>query len=172
MTSEDTHPDPTGPEPAETEKARDGAPSNVRTLRQQIDAEAAAQAGESIEDRAGEEPEEESDGQFTFVVEENGKQVAFRDLIKRGTPIEYRYQLSGKSIANVRGGLIDPYAASHMMVADCVLDSVKDQYIRTGDGTVDKVILYVTLKPRAVQQAFSEAGQVMLAEGAKARAAA
>ncbi|HEX7088710.1 MAG TPA: hypothetical protein VF192_01160 [Longimicrobiales bacterium] len=163
------HPDPTGPEPPEdpeSVKATDGepkekeTPSNVTPLPGRTGKSAAETTPEETE-------EEEDDGQFTFIVEEKGKALKFSDLIKRGTPVEYAYKLSGKAIPNVSGGLIDPYKTSHVLVADCVVDSVKPAYIRKGDGTVEKVTIYVELKPRIVQQAFSEAGQHLLQEAAK-----
>lgn len=156
------------PEDPEAVKATDGEPKDPDNVRSLPNGRTGRPTEETVDDP---DEDEEGDGQFTFVVEEKGKQVRFSDLVKRGTPVEYAYQLTGKSLQNVSGGLIDPYKASHMIIADCVVDSVKDQYIRDADGAVEKVIIYVFLKPRVVQQAFSEAGQVMLSEAAKATAA-
>lgn len=139
-----------------------------------LDAENAATNGDGGDEAAklsiagqadvddGEDPE--GDPQQELFVVEHGRQVTFSQLVKRGVAVENRYAMSGKSIANVSGGLVDPFATSVMLVADCVVDHVKPTYIRDAQQRVEKVVLYVSLKPRRVQQALSEAGQVMLAE--------
>lgn len=150
-----------GPEPAENNgRAKDGA-ENVRPLRP--GAPLAEQAGEPDPDPEPQKP--------LFEVEVAGRTIKLGNLIKPSTPVEIRYALTGKSIPFVKGGIIDPYEKSTLLVADCVVDNIKPQFIRDANQEIEKVILYVTLKPRDVQQAFSEAGQVMLAEGAKANAA-
>jgi hypothetical protein len=177
----DEHPDPTGPEAAEGTRATDGTPDNVRSLRQQVDAEtdklAREQAdmdaddGLSIEERAekaeAQKLDEEKDGQFAFLVEEKGKTIAFKDLVKRGTEVEVRYKLTGQSIPNVKGGLMDPFATGHLLAMDAVVDSAPPSYIRDGEGRVEKIVVTMILKPRVVQQAFSEAGIVLIQEAAK-----
>lgn len=158
-----------GPEAAETTgAAHDGEPNNLRSL-------PGGEQPESIKDRAEQDAEEgvDEDGQKTwFFVEESGKKVSLGQLVNRSVPTEYRVTLGGKAIPHVKGGMIDPFATSIMLVADCVVGAVKPTYIRDGDQKVEKVIVYMELKPRVVQQAFSEAGQVLLAEGEKAQAAA
>lgn len=155
---EDEHPDPTGPEPAENpDAARDGDTSNVRPLPPRNG------AGTPLADREQEaETKEEEDGQFTIVIEELGKEVTLSSLLKRGVETEVRYTMSGRSIPSVKGGLLDPFATSLKTVADNVVDSVKFSYVRDGEGKVEKVIQYVTLKPRIIHPAKSEAARVML----------
>lgn len=165
MFAEDDHPDTSGPEaPEEPTPARDGNVKDHPTR-----SRAATESNGSIADRT---ETEEDDGQHAmFFAVENGKSVTLAQLVKRGTPVEVKYKLSGKAIPNVSGGLMDPYLTSHLVVADCVMDDVDIQYIRDGNGTVEKVVQYVTLKPRVVQNALSEAGTVLIQEAVKARAA-
>lgn len=159
FSEQDGHPDPTGPEePEEPTRAEDG---NV------IDHPSSKRSGASLAERAETEQEEE-DGQQAFVVED-GTKVTLSSLVKRGTPVEVKYRMTGKAIPNSTGGLLDPHKTSHVVLADCVVDDVDIQYIRDGQGRVEKVIQYVTLKPRIVQNALSEAGTVMLQEAIKAR---
>lgn len=94
-------------------------------------------------------------------------------LVKPGTPIEMRVKMTGKSVPGTKGGLIDPYATSVMLMADCVIDDNDVQYIRNGDGEVEKAIVYMTLKPRNVADARSEQGRTWIREiAAEADAAA
>jgi hypothetical protein len=155
MRPDSDHPDTTGSEPPEEPTAaRDG---NVTKL----PIPPAAGAGTPLADRPETETEEE-DGQAAFVVEEAGKSVTLAQLLRRGVATEVKYKLEGKAIPNVKGGLLDPFATSVMMIADCVVGDVKHSYIRDGNGKVDKVVQTVSLKPRITHPARSEAGRVLL----------
>lgn len=156
-------PEDSGPDPADNKgRARDGA-ENVTPLRP-------GNGGTPLAERTEEEPEGQLD---MFFVEEKGKKVTFADLKGRNVSMEVRYVLTGKSLPNTTGGLLDPFKTGHLIIADCVVDHVKPAYIRDADQVVEKVILYVSLKPRIVQQALSEAGQRMLQEaGLKVASAA
>lgn len=158
------------PEPPEAtgskEAARDGEPSNV------VQHPSSTGNGKPLAERA-EDPDDDDDPQLEmFIVEDGGRNVTLGSLVKKGTPIENRYVLTGKSIPQVSGGIIDPYKTSVLLVADCVVDHVKPQYIRDAQQRVEKVVLYVTLKPRRVQQALTEAGRVMIEEAAAAESKA
>lgn len=151
--------DPSGPDEAETPgAASDGKPhSNVRHLK--------GKNGGSIAERteadAG-ELEEGEQGEL-FVTLEGGRKVTLGSLVRPGTPIEHRFVMSSRS-QPASGGLLDPYRTSHMLIADCVLDHVRPQFIRDSNQRVEKVILYSVMKPRRVQDVSSEAGQQMLRE--------
>ena len=119
--------------------------------------------GASIEERAQDlEVQEDADGQRAFVVEEGGKTVTLAQLIRRGVPTEVRYKMTGKSIPNVEGGLLDPYATSTVLAVDSIIANIRMEYIRDENQKVEGVIQYVTLKPRQVYPAASEAGREML----------
>lgn len=135
------------------------------TPEEQLDA-ARRSIAEQTEDA---EPEDAEPQQELFVIEEAGATVTYGQLVKRGTTVEVRYVMTGKSLPNTTGGIVDPYQTSILILADCVVDHVKPQYIRDAQQRVEKVILYVTLKPRRVQQALTEAGQVMLQEASEAQ---
>lgn len=107
---------------------------------------------------------EEEDGQLVFEVIEHGKKITLGSLVNRGTPVSYRFKMGGKSIPDVKGGLLDPYATSVMLLADCVVDTNKVQYIRDEQQRVKEVIVYMELKPRAVADLRSEQGQVWVRE--------
>lgn len=164
MSPDAEHPDPTGPEkPDEPTPARDG---NVTPLR----AEGNGGNGKPLAEREEESPENE-DGQFTL--ELAGRTVKLGGLVKANTPINYHYKVTGRSIPDVsKQAVIDPYESSFLMVADCVVDSIKPAYIRDGEGKVTEVNLYVELKPRFVLNALSEAGETVVAEAKKKAAAA
>lgn len=126
-------------------------------------------ARQSIADQTESTPDPDPEPQKElFVVEEQGRTISLGQLVKRGIPTEVRYVMTGKSLPNSTGGIIDPYQTSVLVIADCVVDFIKPQYIRDSEQRVEKVILYVTLKPRRVQQALTEAGQVMLQEARSA----
>lgn len=109
---------------------------------------------------------EEEDGQKALVFEtiEQGKRITLGSLVNRGTPVSYRFKMGGKSIPDVKGGLLDPYATSVMLLADCVVDTNKVQYLRDEQQRVKEVIVYMELKPRAVADLRSEQGQVWVRE--------
>jgi len=124
-----------------------------------------------VDETEGAEVVEEEDGQQAFAVEEAGKVITLAQLVRRGTPVEVRYKMTGRSLGAGKGGLIDPYQTTTLIVADCVVDDVKTTFLRDENQKVEGVIQYVTLKPRAALPALSEAGAVMLNEAAKAKAA-
>lgn len=153
-----------GPEPAEGKgAARDGEPSNVTPLPR------GNGSGTPLADRTEpDEPGGDSKQEELFQVEEAGKVVTLAQLVRRNTPVEVRYKMTGRSLGAGKAGLIDPYATTTLILADCVVDDVDIQYVRDGDQRIEKIIQYVTLKPRVALPALSEAGGVMLAEAKKA----
>lgn len=152
------------PEPAEDARAKDGEPDNVTELRKK-----GAPLGD---DESGGAPEEDPEDQLELFVIEDGRDLSIGQLRKRGTPIEIRFVVTGKSIPNSEGGLLDPYATSHILIGDYVVDHVKPQYIRDSEQRVEKVVLYQTLKPRIIQQATSVRGAELLQQAKEAKAAA
>lgn len=164
--------DPAGKEepvtPAdEPGKAKDGdAPDNVR----QLPGANGGREGKPLEEAADDpdEPETDADGQLVFQTYEEGKKVTLGNLVQRGTPVSYRFAMTGKSVPSIQGGLIDPYSTSVPLIADCVVDADKVQYIRGENQKVKEVIVYMTLKPRQVADLRTEQGQVWLAEMMKA----
>lgn len=148
--------DPFGPEGTdEKTAAMNGEPSEEEARRRR--------KGMSVADRALEDhPEDEPEQWEFFPVEEDGKTVTLGKLVKAGTPVEVRYKMTGKSIPNVRGGIMDPYATRAILVADVVVGNVQTEFVRDDNQKVEKVIQYVTVKPRVVQNAATEAGQALL----------
>jgi hypothetical protein len=125
------------------------------------------EAGKSIEEmeESGELAiADEGDGQFAFEVPvgPKGKELTWKDLVPRGIPVEHRVAMSGKSIPNPRGGLLDPNDLNGLLLVSYVLDHYKPQYIRDEDGKVSKVIVYAVIKPKHVVNARSEAGDTLL----------
>jgi hypothetical protein len=106
--------------------------------------------------------QEEADGQFALEVPESGRKISLGTLVPRGTPTEVRYKMSGKSIANVRGGLPDPADTSGLLLVSFVVEDVQTKFTRDADGKIEKAVHYVILGPRHVVNAHSEAGEVLL----------
>jgi hypothetical protein len=130
-----------------------------------IEHPSAARNGKPIDEAP--DPPEEDDGQTVFEVyagRAQPEQPSMGALLKRGTPVELRVKMSGKSIPGAKGGLIDPYATSIPLIADCVIDDHDTQYIRDEAGRVEGAILYMTLKPRRVADLRTEQGRAWLRE--------
>ena len=117
----------------------------------------------SIEDLAG-DPEtkvgEEEDGQFVIDAGD-GKRITLGSMIPRGTPIEYRVVMGSKSIG-AKGGLIDPNDTNIMLLVRGVVGDVDVTFKRNEDESIEKAIVYVTIKPKTVYNAKTEAARVML----------
>jgi hypothetical protein len=107
----------------------------------------------------GAEIAEEPDGQL-FVVEE-GERVTLSSLYKRGTPVEYEFKVTGKSVKG-QGGLISLDQTNVMLVLRCVPGKVEIDPTRDSDGRIEKVKIRANLKPAAVYKADSEAARVAL----------
>lgn len=148
------------PEPAEGTNTRDGEPSNV------VQHPRSNGGGRPIDESP---PAETDDEQLEFfeAVNPNGKDFAFNDIIakarRQNLPIEMRFVMTGKSIPSM-SGLLDPYATSHLLLADCVVDHIKPQFIRDENRKVEGLILYCSVKPVGVADARSEQGQAWLKE--------
>lgn len=129
--------------------------------------------GGSVRDRAEEgegEPDEESDGQFAFVTEEAGKKVSIGTIIARGTPVEYRITMAGKSNV-LKGALMDPADTMILMLVRGAISKYEVSYTRDDDEKITKVTVFVHIAPKHVLHARSEAARVLL-EGEPAEAAA
>jgi hypothetical protein len=124
--------------------------------------------GAPIDDQ---EPEEETQGELFQVPAVKGKAFDLKDVLatarRRNIPVEYSFKMSGKAIPAM-SSLMDPFATSHLLLADCVVDSMRPAFIRDGDRKVEKVVIYCELKPFGVADALSEQGQVWLREKAAA----
>lgn len=118
----------------------------------------------AAEQRADAGIDEEGDGQFAFEVPAgpNGKELKWQDLVPKGIPVEHRVAMAGKSIPNPRGGLLDPKDLNGLLLVTYVLDHYKPQYVRDGDGAIEKVVIYAVIKPKHVVNARSDAGEVLL----------
>jgi hypothetical protein len=174
MMSEDGHPDPSGPdEPEEETKARDG---NVREFPGATKTEPEKEKPDALADRTDDDDDgDAAKGPFKqeeIFIEEAGRKLTLGSIVQRGTPISYLFSMEGKSINAIRGGLIDPYDSSILLLADCVVDSYKTQYIRDGDGEVKEVKVYLSVKPRQVAEGLSENAQVWLREAKKRKKSA
>lgn len=119
---------------------------------------------QSIEDMANgadEEHGEEDDGQL-FVLEE-GKTVTLGTLIKRGTPVEYEFKLSGKAIPGAKGmGLISFADPERTLIVPGRAGKVEVDPTYAPDGSVKKVNVRVHFKPTTAYDARTEAGRVAL----------
>lgn len=161
---ETREPDPDNPNPV-TEgepgaKARDAEPSNV------VDHPSSKSRNGKPIDEAEEEPEQIE--MFEVPVQLGKKELQLNDIIvqarRRNIPIEMQFSMTGKSIPNMSGGLLDPFATGHMLLADCVVDHVKPQFIRDGNRQVEKLVLYCVVKPVGVASIHSEQGQTWIRE--------
>lgn len=121
--------------------------------------------GKDVEQRAAEaegKAEEEDDGQFAFVVEEHGRRMTLNQLIARGTSVEYRLDLRGKSIPLTGGGgLLPPNEDVYLLVRGRP-GEVKVSYTRDGDENITKATVFTSVPPKVVLNANTEAAQVML----------
>lgn len=142
--------EPPAPEPAA------GATVEQHEDAAAADAEAAAAAD-------AEAAQEEDDGQFAFEVPSSGgKRITLGTAIPRGVPIEHRVVMTSKSIANPKGGLLDPSDTDGLLLVPYLVESHRPTYLRDGDGEIKKVIVYTTIKPKHVVNAQSEAGETLL----------
>lgn len=123
-----------------------------------------ARKGAPIDDQ---EPEEETQGELFQVPAVKGKAFDLKDVLatarRRNIPIEYSFKMTGKAIPAM-SSLMDPFATSHLLIADCTVGSMKPTFIRDGDRKVTKVVVYCELAPFGVADALSEQGQVWLRE--------
>lgn len=115
--------------------------------------------------------EEEDDGQYAFVVPQTGKRITLGTMIPRGCPTKVRYKMSGKSIGNVKGGLLDPSDPNGLLVVAYVVEDVQTKFTRNSDRKIESATIYVVLAPTEVVPAHSEAGQVLLNGGSDVAAA-
>lgn len=151
---------PTEPDPDEPKAATDGKPNGKADLK--------LAGGSAMEraDGAGDDEPDPNDPQLNFFT--NGK-FDIGKVLKSGIEVEYKMTITGKSIPNIKGGLINPYGPSVPLFSDNVVDSYKPTFIRDENRKVEKVVMYVTLKPFIAQAIDTEAGQVLLAESLKGK---
>ena len=105
---------------------------------------------------------EEDDGQFVFEIPESGKKITLGTMIPRGTPTEVRYKMSGKSIPNVSGGMIDPSDTTGLLLVPFTVEDVDTKFTRDGAGNIEKATIYIVIAPKHVVNARSEAGRTLL----------
>lgn len=144
-------------EPEEATKATDGKPDLKLA------------GGSALERAANEEDPDydpEKDPQLNFFT--NGK-FDLGKVVRAKIPVEYKMKIEGKSIPNIKGGLIDPYGPPVSLFSECVVDSYKPQFIRDENHKVESLVMYVTLKPYVAQAVDTEAGQVLLSESLKGK---
>lgn len=111
---------------------------------------------------------QEADGQFALEIPELGKEITLGTMIPRGTPIELKYKMDGKSIPNVRGGLMDPSDTAGLLLVSFTVGNVDTKFTRDADGKIEKASIYITIVPKHVVNAHSEAGDVLLRGDAQA----
>lgn len=118
--------------------------------------------GKSVEERAAEgETEEEPDGQFAFVSEdEQGRRLTFGTFIPRNTPIEYRITMGSKSNV-LRGKLLDPTEDVMMLVRGKVSEG-NVKFTRDEHENIQKATIYLVIAPKTVINAKTEQAAVML----------
>ena len=107
--------------------------------------------------------QEEADGQFALEIPTTGKKISLGTMVPRGTPTELKYKMSGKSIPNVRGGLPDPADVTGLLLVSFIVEDVDTKFTRDADGKIEKATIYVTIGPKLVVNARSEAGAVLIA---------
>lgn len=123
--------------------------------------------GESIAERAangdGGKQDEEDDGQFAFEVPtpDGSRKITLGTFIPRGTPIEYRIVMKGKSQKGV-GGLLDPTDSNLLLVVPCVVESAKPTFTRDGNGKIEKCVIYVEVTPRLFVEARTEQARLLM----------
>lgn len=114
---------------------------------------------------------EGEDGQFEFVVPDTGKTITLGTMIPRGVPTKLKYKMDGKSIGNVKGGLLDPSDSNGLLLVSYVVADVNTKFKRDSDFKIEAATIYVVLAPKEVVPAHSEAGRVLLTGGADLAAA-
>lgn len=130
--------------------------------------------GQSLEDLAasaeagGDGPEPDADDQYVLDIPEPARKINLGTLIPKGTPTKIAYKMSGKSIPSVQGGLMDPAETTGLLLVSYVLADVDVTFTRDGNGEIKEATVYLTIAPRAIVNAKSEAGRVMLGESAAA----
>lgn len=151
-----------------TPSAKDGEPTEDEL------AAARKRKGSNIEDRAaaqngngeggappGTKTEEDDDGQFAFVSEdEAGRRLTFGTFIPKNVPIEYRITMGSKSNV-LRGKLLDPTTDVMMLVRGKVSEG-NVKFTRDEDENITKAIIYLVIAPKTVVNARTEQAQVML----------
>ena len=116
--------------------------------------------GQTIEDIANGSLTVEEDGQVAFVWE-HGRKVTFGSLIERGTAIEYRVRFGGMSIKGA-GEPIPLEAKNVMLLGTFVVGGYAVDAVRDDEDNVEKVKVYVKLKPKSYVDAHSEAARAAL----------
>lgn len=111
---------------------------------------------------------EEADGQFALEIPTTGKKITLGTMVPRGTPVEVKYKMSGKSIPNVRGGMPDPADTTGLLLVSFIVEDFDTKFTRDADGKIEKATVYVVLGPKHVVNARSEAGEVLLRGEAEA----
>lgn len=132
----------------------------------ELDAERKRLAAEEAE--ADRKAQEEADGQFALEIPDSGRKINLGTIIPRNTPIELKYKMSGKSIPNVKGGIMDPADVSGLLVASRVVEEVQIKFTRDADLKIEKATVYVVVGTRHVVNAHSEAGELLLRGEAEA----
>lgn len=158
-------------DPAEQDEENPVTPPDEPTAARDGNAEDGPRSGKPLEE-ADDQAAEEPDGQLVFETYEQGKKITLGSLVNRGTPVSYRFKMTGKAVPNMKGGLMDPYSTSVMLIADCVVDTNSVQYIRDEQQRVKEAIVYMTVKPRAVADLRTEQGRVWVQESAVLQEAA
>jgi hypothetical protein len=116
----------------------------------------------AAEEAAATKDKEEADGQFALEVGDTGRKINLGTLIPRGVSVELKYKMGGKSIPNVKGGIMDPADTSAVALISHVVEGVHVKFTRDADLKIEKATVYVEIGARHVVNAHSEAGELLL----------
>lgn len=116
------------------------------------------------DDDADRDVDPDATSQFVFDIPSTGRKVNLGTLVPKGTPIKIRYKMSGKSIPNIRGGLMDPADTTALLLCTVILEDVDVKFTRDSDLKITEATVYLILAPRDIVNARSEAGAALLGE--------
>jgi hypothetical protein len=139
-----------------------GADAGAEGSDQSLEELEAARQRAAEEEAERQREQEEADGQFALEIPTTGRKITLGTMVPRGTPVELKYKMSGKSIPNVRGGLPDPADLTGLLLVTFLVEDVDTKFTRDGTGKIEKATIYVTIGPKHVVNARSEAGEVLL----------
>lgn len=127
------------------------------------------QGGQSVEDiEANGGVDDDDEPQLPFDIPEPSRKINLGTLIPKNTPTKVKYKMSGKSIPAAQGGVMDPDETTGLLLVSYVVEDVDVAFTRDSARKITEATVYVTISPREVVNARSEAGRVLMGEAAAA----
>ena len=135
--------------------------TELRAEREKLGLDAGGPSGQSIAERAQEDPVE-IDQEELFILDQ-GRRVTIGKLIAAGVPVEYRVSLNAKSVKGGRDmGLLSFKDPNIVLVVSAREGKVAIEPTYTEEGEVEKVTVIVNFRPQSVHDAQSPEGLALL----------